>query len=346
MQFNLKEKLVYGLSMLLTRFTNRGKNLLDLSPATILVVKLDEIGDLCYSLHVFDLLKEKYPTAHITVYCKPFAGSLLLNHPAVHQTIHELNAIPAHIDLWVELRGNFKTILKAFFSKPTVRLDRATIRYKNKLLGGHPHEIVTNQQIVEPLFESKPAQHFPILTVGDNAQLAVQHFLKTQQIQDYVLIHPGARKALRRWKPHYFAALADWLIAEFNVKVVFIGDKSETAIIESIMVLGSNKFISAAGIGDLTFLAALMSNAKLFVGNESGPLSIASVSEIPTVGLFGPGEPNVFYPIGKKTAYVHHVLACNPCNQVKCVSPHQTCMDLITLLEVQDKIKSVIDSFN
>ncbi len=342
MQFNLKEKLVYAFSMMLTRFINRSKLLHKIQPQSILVVKLDEIGDMCYALHVFDLLKKQYPSSIITVYCKPFASSLLQNHPAVHNIIHQLDEIPTNIDLWVELRGNFKTIFKALFRRPKVRLDRGTIRFKNKMQGAHPHEIVTNQQIIAPLFQTMPAQSYPLLTIGDQAQLQVHNYLEAHQINDYVLIHPGARKELRRWKPQLFAALADWLTLEMGVQVVLIGDQNETGLIASIIEKASSKVHSAAGIGDLTFLAALMAQAKLFVGNESGPLCMASVSNIPCVGLFGPGEPNVFYPIGKQSAYIHHVLPCNPCNQLTCQRPEQTCMDLITLNEVQLKIKSLL----
>lgn len=346
MQFNLKEKLVYSLSMLLTRFLNRGKNLEHFIPKNILVVKLDEIGDLCYALHVFDLLKMRYPNATITVLCKPFAASLLEANPAIGQIIHQVSEVPSQTDLWIELRGNFKSILKAIQRLPKVRLDRGTVRFKNKLQGGHPHEIVTNQQIIEPLLLTNHAQQYPVLNVSEAASAKVQEYLLTNKIQQYAVIHPGARKALRRWNASNFAALADWLSMNHQLQVVFVGDPSEISLVETIQTKCKSKVYSAAGIGDLTFLSALLAKSQLFVGNESGPLCIASVSSIPCLGLFGPGEPHVFYPIGEKATVIHHLLPCNPCSQNICIRPQQTCMDFITLIEVQEKINQLLVQFN
>ena len=342
MLFNFREKLIYALSMLQTRLVNAGKKPSTLNPKHILVVKLDEIGDLCYALHVFDLLHQKYPNAKITVLCKPYAASLLENNPSITSIIHQENEIPKDIQLWVELRGNFKTIWKALWIGPAYRLDRGTVRYQNKLKGAHPHEIVTNQQIIEPLIGDGLPQFYPKLQPNQKQVEAVNSFLEKAQIQSYVVIHAGARKELRRWEKQKFALLADWLTQYHQLKVVFIGDQSENNLIEEILQLSAEKHTNAAGIGNLGFLVALLSKAKLFVGNESGPLCLASVSAIPCLGLFGPGEPTVFYPVGENAAYIHHVLPCNPCNQSHCVLPENSCMDRITLIEVQEKINQLM----
>ena len=52
-------------------------------------------------------------------------------------------------------------------------------------------------------------------------------------------------------------------------------------------------WITTSSLG--TF-ASVISRAELFLGNESGPLQIADAMGVKSIGLFGPGVKDVFYP--------------------------------------------------
>jgi ADP-heptose:LPS heptosyltransferase len=64
-------------------------------------------------------------------------------------------------------------------------------------------------------------------------------------------------------------------------------------------------------VGEFNLLeyAALCEKAKLFIGNESGPLHIAAAMNTPNVALFGPGVKDVFYPKNEKSIVHHYFLA-------------------------------------
>lgn len=338
---NYQEKLIYGSSFLLSRLINRNKSIKEIPVQNILVVKLDEIGDLCYSLHVFDALKLKYPNSKITLLCKPFCFALVEAHPSIDKIVYDLNETEKKYDLWLELRGNWNTLFKAFFYQPKVRLDRATIRLKNKKLGAHPHEIQTNTEIISPLFDIVPRLQ-PHLFASETEITKANDWLQKHNINKFVLIHPGARKELRRWNPEKFGMLANWLSKQYGLAIIFTGDSSEINLINQIIKLSGVPAFSLAGEINLGGLIAFLSKADLYVGNESGPLCMAAISNIPCLGLFGPGEPTVFYPPGPKSAYIHHVLECNPCDQNSCKHPGNSCMDRINLLEVQEKIVNLL----
>ena len=338
---NYREKLIYGASVLLSKLINRTKNFQQIQVQQILVVKLDEIGDLCYSLHVFDALKLKYPQSKITLLCKPFCRALVEAHPSIDRIIHDLNESEKKYDLWLELRGDWNTIIKAFFYQPQIRLDRASVRLKNKKLGAHPHELKTNAEIISPLFDQEP-QLFPRLYASNTELKKCIDWLNEKGISKFVLIHPGARKELRRWSPEKFASLANWLHKQYGLSIIFTGDHSEKVLIQHIIELSGIQSFSVAGEISLGGLIAFLSKAELYIGNESGPLCMAAISHIPCLGLFGPGEPRVFYPPGENSRYIHHILECNPCDQINCKYPGHSCMDRISLLEVQEQIVNLI----
>ncbi len=149
------EKALYFFNILVSRLINSGKSARSVQPNKILCVKLDEIGDMATAMGVFSELKEAFPSAEITVFCKPFAGSLLQNNPNISRVIYDINDWNTAFDLVVELRGNWKTLLRCLNFKywPRYRLDRGWVRLKQR--GNQPHESITNYRIIEPLVKNK-----------------------------------------------------------------------------------------------------------------------------------------------------------------------------------------------
>ena len=61
--------------------------------------------------------------------------------------------------------------------------------------------------------------------------------------------------------------------------------------------------------GDPYFAAAQLSLAKLYIGNDSGLMHVASAVKTPTIGLFGPSREEVYGPYGEKSAFVRSNLS-------------------------------------
>ena len=333
-----KEDIVYLFSMMVSKWINFGKKPLSKSFQKILIVKLDEIGDLVNSLHVFSLLKSKYPEAELTLLCKPFNINLLKNDPFLTHVVSDIQHLTGNYDLIVELRGDISTIKYALKNSPDYRIDRATVRWKNKFSGGHPHEVETNFQILEPLNISRPAKFELNLYPSQNDKIVVNNYLKEKDIVSFAVIHVGARRALKRWNILNFQILVKELSRHKKLQIVFVGDKDDDLIIKEIQKNVGIKTYSVAGIFTLLQVSVLCNLSKIFIGNDSGPLHIAKASDAAVIGLFGPGAPTTFYPYGERASYIHHVLSCNPCDQIHCVRPEYTCMDMISINEVMEKV--------
>lgn len=308
---------------------------------TILVIKWDEIGDMVYALHVFDHLQHQFPKATITLLCKPFVKPLVQNHPAISGII---NQIPENekFDLIVELRGNWKTLGYAWRKMPNVRLERGTVRLKNKLSGGQKHEVITNFEIIKPLLNEETESLTPKIYSDTDSVRHVDDFINKNLLTQYAVIHCGARRKLRQWPVQNFAALIKILTEKYKFQIVFAGTEEDEPTINEIIKLSKEEATVCTRNFSLLHFAELVKKAALFIGNESGPLHIAAVMGTPLVGIYGPGVPDVFYPIGPKSRVVHHVLDCNPCDQVHCVRPENPCINLVTLMEVEEKIEEII----
>jgi ADP-heptose:LPS heptosyltransferase len=368
----MAEKHLYFCNLLVSRWVNalglgQGSKIPKLPIKSILVVKWDEIGDMAAAVHVFGTLKSAYPDAKITVLCKPFAASLIAGDPAVDTVITDIEDWRERYDVVVELRGTWKTLWKslALRTMPKYRVDRGWVRFLQR--GDQPHEVVTNERIIRPLLgEGQPFAKRTLcpsaeeiaaaqvwsdwaLSGGGSAQV---HF-SSNQSQDaktdsaefigYAILHTGARRELRRWPLERFVILSKWLLQEKKLIPIWVGTSDEEQQLDEAFVLGAagKKWVAPDGSSLLSFYAFIASS-KLYVGNESGPLQLADIAEIPMVAIYGPGVPNVFYPRSARSRVLHEVLDCNPCDQIHCVRPSDRCIDLISVASVQLAVNEVL----
>lgn len=336
----MKEKILFALNAISTRIWRNPNRINSNAIQKILVIKWDEIGDMVAALHVFDMLHKKFPKAVITVVCKPFVSSLLTNNPNIHQIITDIDNIPSKkVDIWVELRGTYKTFFKSILSFPKYRIDRGSIRFKQR--GNQPHEVETNYNVIKPVVNPVVNYNGEIyLTEEENRR--VEEMVRSFSAEKFAVFHPGGRSLLRRWRTQNFAELVDYIWEEYHIKTVILGTSEEIEILDEINKLSKHETIIWETQESLKVLYGVLKKANLFVGNESGPLQFADLARIPCVGLFGPGVERVFYPRNSRSRVIHHILPCNPCDQVNCVQPNDWCMDRIKISEVQRNIDSLL----
>lgn len=341
-----KWKIVYFFSWLVSLIINRLKNSKNGKYNRILIIRLDDIGDMMTSLPAIEYLSKKFRSAEITMWCIPVTGQLLRHIPHIHKIVYSKKELSGRYDLIVDLRGNFETALYALIHQPYYFLDRGTVRFRNKfLLSQHPHEIKVNFQILKPLIgEVNEKPELKIYFSNENKIIA-NFFLQQNNIKKFIVLHPFSLKKLKEWNMEKFAELSEKLKEQFDFDTIFIGSKKEEERILEIQKRIPFKTFAFAGY-DLLDLAALCSKASLFVGNDSGPMHIADVLNIPIVGLFGPGEPHLFSPSGKKATFIHHKLECNPCDQIHCKYPGHPCMHRIEVNEVINKIDLLMKTGN
>ncbi len=130
------------------------------------------------------------------------------------------------------------------------------------------------------------------------------HKLPIDPNQKYVVVHPGSRSPLRRWRPEYFAQVADYCIRE-GYQVAITGTSSELPIVEEVIRYTQHKLINLAGKTSLGSVALLIKHASLLVSNCTGVSHIAAAMHTPSVVVSMDGEPERWSPINKK---LHHLI--------------------------------------
>jgi ADP-heptose:LPS heptosyltransferase len=109
----------------------------------------------------------------------------------------------------------------------------------------------------------------------------------------FLAIHPGSGSPSKNWPAQRFASFvqaresaAPWLL------VIGPGDEEATSPLAALP--------GAVPVRDLPLrpLGALLSQAALYLGNDSGITHLAAAAGAPTLALFGPTDPTTWSPLG------------------------------------------------
>ena len=170
-----------------------------------------------------------------------------------------------------------------------------------------------------------------------------------------VMIHPGSGAAVKLWRTRGWAFCADALTKSLTmstpVRMMLTGSKKERPMLEEI---ARNMQSPAVLVTDATIgqLSALQAKAVLVLSVDSGPLHLAVSQATSTIQLFGPTDPRIFGPWGKKERHV--VLAstyrCSSCPNIPCgrldFSPQEVadhpCVGLITEQQVLSVVEKLL----
>ncbi len=338
----------------------------DFVPKRILVIKLDHLGDVILATPVFSNLHQAYPNAELHALTGTWGRVVLERHPDVHavfnynspafdrtgQSTSLKQAFQVYrelcrqkYDLVVELRGDWRTTWFALLRFTPHRLSRAALQIKNKFgfsqFSGI-HETTRNLDLLRHAGIPTPIQNATFSVTTEDEKWA-SDFLAIHKIDKQgprVAIHPGSPIPLKRWLPERYAELADWLIAQKGTQILFVGVKDEAPIVTEIQSRMKGISLNIAGETTLTQLASILRTCNVFIGNDSGPMHLAAAVGTPTIGLYGPGDPTRFAPIGVACRTIRHKLDCPPCLGTTCRFGKDGCMSEIQVTDVIEVLEA------
>lgn len=162
--------------------------------------------------------------------------------------------------------------------------------------------------------------------------------------QPYAVLAPTNEFYTKRWMPERYAAIAERLI-ERGYQVVLTGAPTteQIAQVENVQAATAHSLaaLTSLSIGELM---AVIADAKVFVGNDSGPAHIAAAVKTPHVVLFGPASATRWRPWAEgRTQLVQNDFACNPCAMYTCTEfAEPECIRSVAVEQVMQAIETVL----
>ena len=270
----------------------------------VLFITSTRIGDAVLSTSILNYLKNRFPHCSLYIATGKTAASLFKNFNNIKKIfILEKKFFKIH---WLELWS------RTFFNKWDIVIDlRGSIisyflfnkkKYVYKSINKNIHRL----DELAILMETKhlPLPWVPVLK-KDMKKIS-KDFLK---LKNSIAIGASANWPAKIWPSKNFVKLIHMFLKEkkFGKKksIVFFGSSKDLKNIKKITKhLKKIKVKNLCGKLNLIEVAAHLKKCKIFIGNDSGLMHIASASGIPTLGLFGPSLESRYAPKGNNAHYI------------------------------------------
>ena len=89
--------------------------------------------------------------------------------------------------------------------------------------------------------------------------------------------------------------------------------------------------------------AAVIAQARAFLGHDSGPMHLAAAVQTPCVAIFAArNKPRVWFPYGKRHRVLYHRTDCWGCGLETCIIEEKKCLTSITVDEVITEVRALL----
>lgn len=303
-------------------------------PASLVVFRALQLGDMLCAVPALRALRTALPHAHIALVGLPWAQQFA---ERFRHYIDEFIAFPGHpllpeqpvrqeglagfyaglcarrFDLALQLHGSgdvsndivsgFGAGMMAGFCRGDAVMRERTVLFPYPETGTEPERLLL---LVEQLGAGAATAaagtqlEFP-LSPRDEDELAASGLARGLEPGQYICIHPGARQRDKCWPPRHFAELGDRLAAEFGVKVVLTGSAQEADLTAEVARHMHQAPVDAAAPISIGAMAALMRDARLLLCNDTGVSHIAAGLKLKSVVIFSKADIARWAPLDRHT---------------------------------------------
>ena len=310
---------------------------------SILLIRLDHLGDVLLTTPAMRSLKKRFPQVRITMVIKEWSLEAIKNNPhidniiicnpfwtiaskegkkpegicGIYHLIHLLRK--EHFDLAIDFKGDVRNILITFLSGAKRRVSYGIrgggflltddIPYESEI-----HEIDKNLRLLNRLGINAQDDEME-LYFNEEDMARVEQIFEQKGIDlssQTIALHYGGASQFKCWDMDKFITLAERITENNSANVLFFGGPYEREALQLSEKIEKGIFL----MPDLTVcqMAAALKRCALLVCNDSGPMHMGFAVGTPTVAIFGPTFPNRFGPKDlEKNRVVRSGLSCSPC---------------------------------
>ncbi|MDD5035080.1 MAG: glycosyltransferase family 9 protein [Methylococcaceae bacterium] len=329
-------------------------NRLNDSPHNILIIRLSAIGDVILASPLIPVLRAAYPRARLVWLTEEGNEELLQSNPRLdrvmvwprrrwgalwregryRQWVNEFRALAGELrgerfDWVLDTQGLLKSGAWAWLSGGKHRVGLGSREGSRWLM----HRVVDrhseNDRIGIEYFNLalslglEPAR-FDMDIVPSGQDLQAAEKLLAGVARPFAVICPFTTRPQKHWFDERWAELARRLMTERGLAVVMLGGPTDLVRAEAIAALAPGILV-LVGRTRLGQCAAIIEQAELLIGVDTGLTHLGIAMKTPTLALFGSTKP--YLNTGTPNAKVlYEAMACSPCQRNPTCAGEFTCM--------------------
>ena len=296
------------------------------------------IGDAVMALKFIGRLRKKYAGDELIVIARDWVAAIYDNHPLINKVLpvptKELTGVfntiktgrslqKLNLDIFFVLPDSFRSAVIAWFSRSNARIGFAGQMRETFLTDqiNLPKEAIhRSEKYIYLLQNDEKAQDFQQMgiTLRDQEKKWANKILQENNVKDPIGLLTGSLAKSRSVPIGKWIEILKDKLADDN-QFVIIGEKRNAGNAQEIIAqVGDDKVISFCGKYTLRESIALISRCRAVIAADSGLGHIAADLDIPTISLFGAGDPEKTRPLGNLTQVITANVHCSPCGNNIC----------------------------
>jgi ADP-heptose:LPS heptosyltransferase len=334
-------------------------------PKRILVVRLDQLGDMIQALPFFERLKLKYPDHEVHAVCVRDCAFLLEKnrnidrlytvssswfYPERRTDKKEYKALAGVLKktgmgMGFDLRGDIRNLF--FLRSCGAQLVKGYGSSGGGFLADEKtpydrdeHEIDKNLRLIGEKAPVLVTIDFPAAAADETAaeKFILEH---GAAVKKKIIVHPFTRAASKMWGTGKYNELIKRLVKDGRSKVFVIGGAQDAGNAGTFE--WNENVINCIGSFNLAGTIALIKKSDIFIGNDSGPQYFAAYSGIKTCVIYGyTVNHKRWMPKVKAENFIDISVPvdCGPCELFGCGREDHRCMRLITVEMVWNLVEN------
>jgi ADP-heptose:LPS heptosyltransferase len=329
----------------------------DLKPEAlrrVLLVRLDNLGDVLLMTPAFRAVRRALPEVHLTLLAGPAGCEVGMLNPDLDDTI--LYRAPSE-DVYFRLPQDPKRELTTIEALRKRDLDAAIIftsykqsslpaaylcylagiplraagsfegpgsllthRHRYEEISPRPHETLRGLELIESL-GFPPVQPEMVLVPREEDEESAARLLEWHSVERFAIVHPGSSASSRAYPAERYARVVEELTKKGGLPVLVTGGPGEDHLTRQ--VAGSSG-IALGGETSFGEFVALVGRAAVVVTNNTGTTHVASAMKRPVVTVFaGTNPPEQWGPWRTLSRLLTHPVPCAPCYKRVCPIGHE-----------------------
>ena len=250
----------------------------------LLFISSNRLGDSLINIQVLNKYIRENPNINITL----VSGSLAMPlYDDYNQIIKRISFNKEKFNFhWLKLY----TKLFNFHFDETIDFRSSTISFFLKTKKYQIFKMKKKENIYEQI-----QKKFQTNIEQDMRLIINEERLINTNYNNYACISPFANWYPKEWPIDYFNRCCQDLVEMGIQKIFVLGSLKDSRRFNEILNV-NNKIINYCGSSHLLDDYALLKKSKIFIGNDSGMMHLASLANTPSICLFGPTNDNIYFP--------------------------------------------------
>lgn len=269
----------------------------------ILVRRVDNLGDIILFIPVLRQIRNYFKKAEIFLMVKPEHKGLFYKYTdnfldpkpyaEFRRLLHKYDLL---INVEYALPKKYKP--KQYNSKKIIHV--GAVDWQKK------------QHIYKHLLDGVAAYGIPVtykkphIFISPKSRKESREWVRLNKIKSSsfkVAINPGSNFSEKIWSLSRYFEICKWIINNFDSTILIVGkEQNSLKLFKQI----NNDRVQLLNNSPIDFVAGVIKNYDLFIGNDSGTSHLASALGLPTITIFGPTSPGLWKPIGQKSIIVKY----------------------------------------